>query len=291
MRKILNMFCILIIGLSPAEAMVKIAASLPDMASIAAYIGGDKVEVFSIAKNNANPHVVEVLPSYMIKVSKADIYLKSGLSLDQWADEILDGSRNSRILVADCSKGIAVLQKPQGKVDASMGDVHPEGNPHYWLDPANGIVIAENVLSVLKAADPANSRQYENNYRSFKEEAQEKITDWKAKMQKVSGSQIISYHSSWVYFASAFNLIITDNVEPLPGIPPTGKHLAELINVIKSNKITVLLQEPYFPDEAPKFLSRQTGIKVFKFTPSCADASRDSYFKHFDEMIDRLGGN
>jgi ABC-type Zn uptake system ZnuABC Zn-binding protein ZnuA len=136
---------------------IKIAAAVADLGSIASYIGGDKVEVFSIAKSNANPHFVEVLPSYMIKVSRAAMYLKVGLALDQWSAEIIDGSRNDKLLVVDCSNGISVLQKPAGKVDASMGDVHPEGNPHYWLDPANGIIIAANVLSALKKVDPSNS--------------------------------------------------------------------------------------------------------------------------------------
>jgi zinc/manganese transport system substrate-binding protein len=290
MKKTLNIICILVLVYIPAEAVVKIAASLPDIASIASYIGGNKVEAFSIAKSNANPHNVEVLPSYMIKVSKADVYLKSGLSLDQWADEIIDGSRNSKLLIADCSKGVTVLQKPQGKVDASMGDVHPDGNPHYWLDPANGIFIAGNVLLVIENVDPANKAYYEKNYADFINEAEKRIAGWKLKMSKLSGQKIISYHSSWVYFASAFNLTIAGNVEPLPGIPPTGKHLAELVSIIKNNNISILFQEPYFPDEAPKFLSRQTGIKVYKFTPSCIDTSKDSYFNHFDEMINQLGG-
>lgn len=291
MRNIISLFmCFMLVASGTIFAQVKIAASLPDIASIAAYIGGDKVEVFSIAKSNANPHIVEVLPSYMIKVSKAGVYLKSGLSLDQWADEIIDGSRNSKLIVADCSKGVSALQKPQGKVDASMGDVHPEGNPHYWLDPANGIVIADNVLLTLKAVDPSNGVYYDKNYESFKNEAEKRIADWKTTMSKQSGQRIICYHSSWVYFASAYNLIIAGNVEPLPGIPPTGKHLAELVSIIKNNAISILLQEPYFSDEAPKFLTRQTGIKVYKFTPSCNGTSKDSYFKHFDEMINQLGG-
>jgi zinc/manganese transport system substrate-binding protein len=116
----------------PVSAKIKIAASLPDLASIAATVGGSEVDVFSIAKSNANPHFVEVLPSYMIKVSRVAIYLKVGMSLDQWADAIIEGSRNGNIDVVDCSVGIDALEKPTGKVDASMGDVHPQGNPIGW---------------------------------------------------------------------------------------------------------------------------------------------------------------
>jgi len=290
-KYLVSLLMVLSFGLKPASAApLKIAAALPDLGSIASYLGGDKVEVFTIGKNNANPHAVEVLPSYMIRVSRAAIYLKVGLALDQWSNAIIDGSRNSKLLVVDCSNGITVLQKPTGKVDASLGDVHPEGNPHYWLDPANGLIIADNVLAALKKADPANAEYYDKNYAAFKAELEKRTAGWKVAMTKVSGQKIISYHSSWIYFASAFNLTIAGNVEPLPGIPPTAKHLAELVDTIKRDGISMLLQEMYFPDDAPKFLARQTGIKIFKFSPSCDTVKPDSYLKHFDEMIAQMQG-
>jgi ABC-type Zn uptake system ZnuABC Zn-binding protein ZnuA len=267
---------------------IKIATSLPDLASIAASIGGDRVEAFSLAKSKVNPHSVEVLPSYMIKVAKADIYVKSGLALDQWADQIIDGSRNGHLLVIDASTGVSVLQKPTGQVDASMGDVHPQGNPHYWLEPLNGVVIARNILAALKKVDPVNSAGYDQNFGAFQKETERRLTVWKGKMAKLSGKKIIGYHSSWVYLAAAFNLTIAGNVEPLPGIPPTAKHLAELIALIKSEHIQILIQEVYFPDESSKFLARETGIKLYKFSPSCQEVQAESYWKHFDEIIDQI---
>jgi zinc/manganese transport system substrate-binding protein len=283
------MISVLIIASSGTQAaQIIIGAALPDLGSIASCVGGDKVDVFSIAKSNANAHFVEVLPSYMIKVSRAAMYLKVGLALDQWSAEIIDGSRNDKLLIVDCSDGISVLQKPTGKVDASMGDVHPEGNPHYWLDPSNGIIIANNILAGLKKIDPSNSSYYDKNYENFKNEAEKHIVDWKSKMSKLSGKKMIGYHSSWVYFASAFNLTVAGYVEPLPGIPPTGKHLAELVDIIKRDNISILIQEPYFPDEAPLFLARQTGIKVCKVAPSCADVKPNSFFSHFDNAIDQI---
>ncbi|MCX5782576.1 MAG: metal ABC transporter substrate-binding protein [Elusimicrobia bacterium] len=289
MKKTLVLFLTLFVaGISSVySAQVKIASALPDLGSIASYIGGDKVEVFSIAKSNSNPHFVEVLPSYMIKVSRADIYLKVGLSLDQWSDQIIDGSRNNHLETVDCSNGISVLQKPS-KVDSSMGDVHPEGNPHYWLNPSNGIVIAKNILEALKKEDPENSAFYEKNYEKFKTDTEKKLTGWKKALAELISRGIITYHSSWVYFADAFNLKIVGNVEPLPGIPPTGKHLSELVDNIKNNHIALLLQEQYFPDEAPRFLARQTGIKVIKVAPSCDGVKAEDYFGHFDDIIGRI---
>jgi ABC-type Zn uptake system ZnuABC Zn-binding protein ZnuA len=279
-----------VFGAPLMAAQLKVAAALPDLGSVASYIGGDKVEVFSIGRNNANPHAVEVLPSYIIKVSRAAVYLKVGLALDQWSDAIIDGSRNGKLIVADCSAGINPLQKPTGKVDASMGDVHPDGNPHYWLDPANGAVIAENVLAALKKADPADAEYYEKNCARFKAELGKRLAGWKTEMAKVSGQKVISYHSSWIYFTTAFNLPVAGNVEPLPGIPPTAKHLAELVDIIKKDHISMLLQESYFPDDAPLFLARQTGIKVFKLTPSCDSVKADSYLGHFDQIVSKLLG-
>ena len=291
MKRLVLLITATLTGAVPAYAgPVKIAAALPDIGSIASYIGGEKVEVFSIGKSNSNPHAVEVLPSYMIKVSRAAIYLKVGLALDQWSDAIIDGSRNSRLLTVDCSNGIVPLQKPIGKVDASMGDIHPDGNPHYWLDPTNGLIVANNVVAALKRADPSNSHYYDKNYERFKEEAGKHIAAWKSRLAKVSGQKVITYHSSWIYFTSAFNLAIAGTVEPLPGIPPTAKHLAELVEIIKRDGISILLQESYFPDDAPKFLARQTGIKIFKFSPSCADVKPDSYFRHFEEIVAQIEG-
>jgi zinc/manganese transport system substrate-binding protein len=276
-------------GQIPASAKtIQIAAALPDLGSIAAYIGGDKVEVFSIARNNANPHFVEVLPSYMIKVSRADVYLKVGMSLDQWSDEIIDGSRNGRLRVVDCSAGISALQKPAGKVDASMGDVHPDGNPHYWLDPSNGLVIAATIVTALKAADPANGAEFDANFERFKKETEERLAGWKKDLAILASKEIIGYHSSWVYFAAAFGMSIAGYVEPLPGIPPTGRHLDGLVELIRGHGISILIQEPYFPDQATKFLARETGIKVFQIAPSCSDAKPESYFRHFNEIVDQL---
>lgn len=273
---------------APLSAKVKVAASLTDLASIASYIGGDQVSVFSIAKANSNPHFVEVLPSYMIKVSRVDVYLKAGLALDQWADAIIEGSRNNHVAVVDCSAGVDVLDKPTGKVDASMGDVHPQGNPHYWLDPANGGIIADHVRDALAKADPAHASLFEANAKRFREEAEKRIADWQSQMAPLKGAPIITYHSSWVYFAKAYGLRIVGMVEPFPGIPPTAKHLQELVDAIKKEKAGILIQEPYYGDSDPKFLARQTGIRVFRFTPSCEGIGAGDYFKHFDAMTGGL---
>ncbi len=271
-----------------AQAKVKVAASLPDLASIAAYVGGDQVDVFSIAKANSNPHFIEVLPSYMIKVSRVDVYLKAGLSLDQWADQIILGSRNNKLAVVDCSNGIDVLEKPTGKVDASLGDVHPQGNPHYWLDPENGVQIAENIRAALTEADPSHASLYQANADRFKAEAEKRIQGWKQKMAPFAGTSVITDHSSWVYFTHALGIKIAGHVEPFPGSPPTAQHLQELVDIIKANKAKILIQEPYYQANDPEFLARETGIQVFRFTPSCEAVGPGDYLKNFDIIVDGL---
>ena len=289
MKHILLLLSIIVLSIGQvAHAKVKVAASLPDLASIASYIGGDRVETFAIARNTSDPHSVEVLPTYMVRVSRADVYLKVGLALDQWADQIIDGARNSGIKVVDCSVGISVLEKPTGKIDASMGDVHPDGNPHYWLDPENGVVIAQTISNALAAVDPAGATVYAANLDKFKADLAQRLPEWKAAASSIANRNIITYHSSWPYFTHAFDFNIVAKIEPVPGIPPTASHLAELLDVIRQDYVKIVIQEPYFADDAANYLARQTSVKVFKLPPSCTGSDAAAYFEHFQQIFDAL---
>src|SRR5262249_54840782 len=159
--------------------------------------GGDQVECFSISKPTADAHRVEVLPSYMVKVSKANVYLKGGLGLDQWADAIIDGSRNDKLTVIDCSANINVLEKPTGPVDASMGDVHPNGNPHYWLDPRNGGVIAHTIADALGKVDPTHAADYTSRADAFAKQCNDAYDADKKVADAIPNRVVFSYHRSW----------------------------------------------------------------------------------------------
>jgi zinc/manganese transport system substrate-binding protein len=161
---------------SVASAKIKVAASIMDLASIASSVGGDQVEVFSIARPTSDPHRVEVLPSYMVQVSRADLYLKVGLGLDQWADGIIDGSRNAHLLIVDCGRDIVPLEKPTTQVSAAQGDVHPYGNPHYWLDPRNGAIVAREIADGLAHVDPAHADDYHSRAEGFAKEVEAAYT-------------------------------------------------------------------------------------------------------------------
>jgi zinc/manganese transport system substrate-binding protein len=276
----------------PASALAKlrVAASTNDLASIAASVGGDQVEVFAIARPTADPHRIEALPSYMVKVSRAQVFLKVGLGLDQWADAIVDGSRNSSVQIVDCSREVRVLEKPTGKVDASMGDVHPDGNPHYWLDPRNGGPVAHTIAEAFAKSDPANAEQYRARAEAFAKDAQ---ATWQRNAdvaKKLSSHAVFTYHRSWSYFADAFGLEVVNTVEPVPGIPPTARHLAELVTQAKARKVGLLLQESYFSSEGGKFLNRQAGVRLVVQAASCDAPNAGSYLQHFDALLAAIAG-
>lgn len=263
-----------------ALAKVRVAASTNDLASIASSVGGDQVEVFSIARPTSDSHRIEALPSYMVKVSRARLYLQVGLGLDLWANAIVDGSRNPGLRLVDCSRGIRALEVPTGKVDASMGDVHPNGNPHYWLDPRNGAIVARTVAEALAAADPAHADQYRSRAEAFARDAEQAHKAGAEVASRMASKTLFTYHRSWSYFADAFGLEVLGTVEPVPGIPPTARHLAQLVNIAKSRRVGLLIQEPYFSPDAGRFLARQAGVRAIVASPSCDEPVAGSYLAH-----------
>jgi ABC-type Zn uptake system ZnuABC Zn-binding protein ZnuA len=272
-----------------ANAEIKVVASTTDLASIAQFVGGDMVKVESIAIGTADPHYVEVLPSYMMKVAKADIYLKVGMDLDRWADEIIDGSRNGKLVVVDCSSRIDPIERPTTKIDASMGDVHPQGNPHYWLNPANGLKVAELVTDALAEVDGGNFMYYAQRLEEFQKALERKETEWMAKAADLEGLEIITYHNSWPYFSSAFGVRVVGFVEPKPGIEPTPSHTAKLIELVKAKHVKIIGVEPYFSRRAPDTIARFTDAKVVTLPPSVGGAeSANDYFGLFDTILEIL---
>lgn len=287
-RIILGLTCLAALVPVAVSAKIRVAASITDLASIASSVGGDQVECFSISKPTADAHRVEVLPSYMVKVAKADVYLKGGLGLDQWADAIIDGSRNDKLTVVDCSANVMVLEKPTGRVDASMGDVHPDGNPHYWLDPRNGGVIAHTIAGALGRIDPAHATDYQARADDFAKQCQAAWESDKKLADTIPNRVVFSYHRSWPYFANAFGFEIAGQAEPVPGIPPTAKHLADLVQIARSRKIAVLIQEPYFSSDAGKFLQREAGVQSVVMPLSCDSEAAGSYLAHIAAVLKAL---
>ena len=256
------------IALHILSAKVSVVTSTTDLADIASVIGGDRVKVVSIARGTQDPHYVEVLPSYMIKVKRADIYLKVGMELDRWAQQVIDGSRNRKLIIVDCSANIPRLEIPARKIDASMGDIHRFGNPHYWLDPENGKIIGSTIAEVLSEADPKGANIFWENHRKFSKTIDSNLQSWREKYASLRGMKLIFYHNTWPYFANRFGLDIVQFVEPKPGIMPTPSHIETLISLIREHQIKVVAMEPYFSDKAPKFLAEKTDIEIIEMAQS-----------------------
>ncbi len=273
---------------------IKVVTTTSDLKSITELIGGDKVSVSSIATGYQNPHFVDPKPSYIIGLSKADMFVTVGLDLEiGWSPQLLTSSRNTKIQkgaegYVDASVGIGLLQVPTS-ANRAEGDIHIYGNPHYWLDPLNGKVIARNIANGLERVDPSNRSTYEANLQSFFKKLDEKMREWQAKMAPFRGSKIIAYHNEWVYFETRFGLNVVDFMEPKPGIPPSPSQLVKVIKEIKADNIKVIISSPYFTTSSSDVVSKQTGAKELTLATSVgAFDSIKNYFDLFDYDIEKL---
>jgi ABC-type Zn uptake system ZnuABC Zn-binding protein ZnuA len=295
MKKAVLLALVLSVAASPAFAVVKVVTSLQDFASIADSIGGKRVETFAIAKGYQDPHFVDPKPSFVLKLSRADVLIAAGLELEiGYLPPLIDQSRNEKIHPGspgylDASIGCDILNRPTGVVTRAMGDVHPFGNPHYWTDPDNGRVIARAVAAKLSELDPAGRADYQKNLAAFEAKLTAKDKEWKEKMSPYAGVKVVTFHDSWPNFAKHFNIAVRGHIEPKPGIPPSPSHTLEIINLMTAEKIPVIIVEPYFDTKTPNSIASKTGAKVLRFYPSVGGTPQISdYFTLFDTDIDTL---
>jgi zinc/manganese transport system substrate-binding protein len=273
---------------------ITVVTTTADLKSITELIGKDKVDVSSIATGYQNPHFVDPKPSYIIKLSKADMFVTVGLDLETgWSPQLLSSSRNLKIQkgsngYVDASVGVTLLQVPSS-INRGEGDIHIYGNPHYWLDPVNGKQIAKNICDGLEKISPENKDFFEANLKDFNTKIDLKLKEWTLKMAPYKGTKIIAYHNEWCYFEQRFGIIIVDFMEPKPGIPPTPSQLVKIISEVKSNAIKVIISSPYFTTSSSDVVSKQSGAKTIVLGTSVGafDSIKD-YFDLFDYNIDKL---
>ena len=272
---------------------LNVVTTTPNLASIAESVGGEHVSVTSIGSGDEDPHFIQAKPSYMMKARKADLWIRVGLELEiGYEGLILQGSRNPRIQIntpghLDASEGILKIELPTGKVDRSMGDVHPMGNPHYWLDPYNGKIIAKNICQRLKQLDPAHAEDYDRNLAAFNLKLDNAMAGWTAKLKPFEHSKIVTYHRSWPYFVNRFNLDVVAELEPKPGIPPGPGHILEVINTMKSEKARVILMEPFYNRDDAEAVAKKTGAKVV-VVPNAVNEQVKDYIAMLDNVVNRL---
>ena len=278
---------------TPAQAKkLRVITTLTDLASLTQEIGGDKVEVEALAKGYQDPHFVEPKPSFLLKLRSADLLISVGLDLEiGWLPPLITQSGNGKIQVGapgylDASQFAEILEIPQGKLTRAEGDVHPLGNPHYWLDPDNGRRIARGIAAKLSELDPDDTALFQQREKDFAKRLAEADLKWRAEMTPYRGRQIVTYHRSWPNFAKHFGLEVEGYIEPRPGIPPTPSHTIYLVNLMKRENIKVVLVEPYFDLKTPNSIGSMTGAKVVQMMPSVGGKPAiTDYFKLFDYDI------
>jgi ABC-type Zn uptake system ZnuABC Zn-binding protein ZnuA len=278
-----------------AQAALKVITSTQDLASIAQEIGGDKISVDSIAKGYENPHYVEAKPSFILKLHSADLLIVVGRELEvSWLPPLITQSRNSRIQPGspgylDASLSARILEIPTGQITRAMGDVHPLGNPHYWLDPGNGRRIAQAIHAKLAQLNPNDAGYFAQRYADFDRRLTDAEKRWRAAMAPYKGLKVVTYHRSWPNFAEVFGLDVIGYVEPKPGIPPSPSHTLFLQEEMKRENVKIILVEPYFDLRTPNKIGRETGAKVLVMPPSVGGVKQvNDYFQLFDYDINLL---
>ena len=277
---------------SPAYAAIKVVATTEDLAALTREVGGDKVSVESLAKGYQDPHFVEPKPSFILKLHDADLLVAVGRELEiGWLPPLIAQSRNAKIQPGgpgylDASLTVKILDIPTGQITRAMGDVHPQGNPHYWLDPGNGRRIAQAIQQKLSALSSADAAYFAQRYADFDKRLAEAEKRWDAAMAPFKGAKIITYHRSWPNFAERFGIDVVGYVEPKPGIPPSPAHTIDVIQEMKRDNVKVIAVEPYFDLKTPNAIARETGAQVLVLSPSVGGVKEaSSYIALFDYDI------
>ena len=290
-------FSISLLGPPSARAAgkIQIMTATTDLASLAQEVGGDKIDVESVARGYQDPHFVDAKPSFLLKLKRADLLIVVGLELEiGWLPPLITQSTNPKIQVGapgylDASRFAKILEIPTGQVTRAEGDVHPLGNPHYWLDPENGLRIAKGISDKLSEMRPRDAAYFAQRYSDFEQRLKQADQRWLAEMKPYEGRKIVTYHRSWPNFAEHFHLNVVGYVEPRPGIPPSPQHTVELIQQMKRDNVKVIVVEPYFDLKTPNAVGRETGGQVLVLPPSVGGEKEiTDYFKLFDYDISKL---
>ena len=297
-RRVLLSIALAIPALAPfaaAEAQLRVVTSTTDLYDIARTIGGPRVDAAHISEGYQDPHFVEAKPSFILELRRADVWAFVGLDLEiGWMSLLLDGARNPKVRpggtgFVDVSKAIPVLDVPAGNVDRSQGDVHPQGNPHYWLDPQNGLRIGHLFRDRFSALDPAGAPTYAANARAFDARLDSAETAWAGYRATIRGKPVVAWHTSWRYCADYSGMNIVGFMEPKPGVPPSPSHLAGLIATMKRTGAKVIVMEPFYDKRTADFVASKTGATVLVLPPSVGGVKgADSYVTLIGSNLSKL---
>lgn len=277
-----------------AADKIRVVATIPDLKSLADAVGGDLVEVDSLARGIQNAHEVEVRPSMMLKLRRADVLIENGLELDTWVDVVVLGANNPNIIRGaagriDVSRGIPVLEVPTIRVDRSMGDVHPLGNPHYSLDPGVAPIVTQNIVDGLSRVAPEHRAAFERNRQAFLRRLDEAMARWTRAMEPFRGAKVIVYHPQWIYFLTRFGLNQVGTLEDRPGIPASPGHLLRVIRQMKDEQVKVIIVEPWNDQKLAARVAEEAGAKALVLASMVGGVKgTDSYIAAIDHNINTL---
>jgi zinc/manganese transport system substrate-binding protein len=277
-----------------AADKIRVVATIPDLKALAEEVGGKQVDVETLARGNQNAHELELRPSLMLKLRRADILLENGLELDTWADVVVQGANNPNIVRGapgriDVSRGIQVLEVPTTKVDRSMGDVHPQGNPHYSLDPGMAPVITQNIVDAFARFAPDRRTEFERNRQAFLSRLDEAMARWKRMLEPLKGAKVIVYHPQWIYLLTRFGLSQAGTLEDRPGIPATPSHLTRIIRQMKDERIKVIIVEPWNDMKLATRVADEAGAKAVVLASMVGGVKgTDSYIDAIDHNVTAL---
>jgi zinc/manganese transport system substrate-binding protein len=280
-------------GAGGAVAKVRVVTSLPDLKALTEAIGGDLVEVESLARGSQNPHDIEVRPSLMLKLRRADLLVRNGAGGDPWVEPLLRGGQNASIFpgapgYVDASAGVPIVV-PAAPVDRSRGDVHPEGNPHYTIDPATAPQVTANIAEGLKRVAPADAAAFDRGRSDFLGKLDQAMARWQKTLEPARGLPVVTYHESFTYFLRRFGIEQAGAIEDRPGIPASPGHLAHLIKTMKERKIKVVVAEPWADTKTVDLVARDAGARAVVLPPAVGGVKgTDTYLDFIEHNVNGL---
>jgi zinc/manganese transport system substrate-binding protein len=296
MKKFL-LLCFALLTPALAEAKLKVVATLPVLADLTHEVGGDRVEITTLARGNQDPHFLDAKPTFAAELNRADMLVHGGLDLEiGWLPPILVQSRNGKVQPntpgdVNAALGIQALEVPRTAVDRSMGDVHPLGNPHTWLDPRNGKLIAANIFQHLVKLDPEGKSYYEGRLKDFLGRLDRKMAEWQPIIAGFQGKKIITYHKSFTYFVAWSGLEVAATIEPKPGIAPSSRHVDELLKQIPADGIKLIIAESFYPKKVPQYLAEKAGIPNLMLPSDTDEPGAQTYLELIDTLVREIQKN
>ncbi|MBV9867283.1 MAG: zinc ABC transporter substrate-binding protein [Abitibacteriaceae bacterium] len=273
-----------------AAAVVPIVATIPELAAIAKEVGGNKVSVYSVARPNRDYHTIEPRPSDVSRVAQAKLVVRTGMQFEMWMDSMANATGNVNLTpggpgYVNCSLGIKREGMPTTQITGASGDIHIDGNPHFYYDPIYAKFIARNVLKGLLRVDPANAETYRANYTHFNAEIDRRMPGWQKELAPYIGKSVVTYHENFAYFIRRFGLREYGHLEPKPGIPPSAAHINALIQNMKRDGVRAVVIESIYPTRFADVISQQTGAKYVVAPYSIGALGTTDYFSLIDKLV------